>query len=186
MRFPMGPVLRKELGEQLVAAGLVGVATTLLKRPVALCYPHTALQHFLHPPNCSVACRHAFSVRFPMGPVLRKELGEQLVAAGLVGVATTLLKRPVALCYPHTALQHFLHPPNCSVACRHAFSVRFPMGPVLRKELGEQLVAAGLVGAAMTLFEELELWDALILCYRLLQKNVQAEELVLRRLEVST
>ena len=59
------------------------------------------------------------------------------------------------------------------------------MGPVLRKELGEQLVAAGLVGAAMTLFEELELWDALILCYRLLQKNVQAEELVHKRLEVS-
>ena len=58
------------------------------------------------------------------------------------------------------------------------------MGPVLRKELGEQLVAAGLVGAAMTLFEELELWDALILCYRLLEKNVQAEELVHRRLEV--
>lgn len=67
---------------------------------------------------------------------------------------------------------------------RHAFSVRFPMGPSLRKELGEQLMAAGLVGAAMALFEELELWDALILCYRLLQKNVQAEELVNRRLEV--
>ena len=59
------------------------------------------------------------------------------------------------------------------------------MGPSLRKELGEQLVAAGLVGAAMTLFDELELWDALILCYRLLQKNVQAEELVHRRLKVS-
>lgn len=58
------------------------------------------------------------------------------------------------------------------------------MGPALHKELGEQLVAAGLVGAAMTLFEELELWDALILCYRLLQKNVQAEELVHRRLKV--
>lgn len=58
------------------------------------------------------------------------------------------------------------------------------MGPVLRKELGEQFVAAGLVGAAMELFEELELWDALILCYRLLQKDVQAEELVRKRLEV--
>ena len=58
------------------------------------------------------------------------------------------------------------------------------MGPMLRKELGEQFVAAGLVGAAMELFEELELWDALILCYRLLQKNVQAEELVRKRLEV--
>ena len=59
------------------------------------------------------------------------------------------------------------------------------MGPMLRKELGEQFVATGLVGAAMELFEELELWDALILCYRLLQKNVQAEELVRKRLEVS-
>ncbi len=58
------------------------------------------------------------------------------------------------------------------------------MGPALHKELGEQLMAAGLVGAAMTLFEELELWDALFLCYLLLQKNVQAEELVNRRLEV--
>ena len=58
------------------------------------------------------------------------------------------------------------------------------MGPLLRKELGEQFVAAGLVGAAMELFEELELWDALILCYRLLHKNVQAEELVRKRLEV--
>ena len=64
--------------------------------------------------------------------------------------------------------------------------MRFPLGPALRKELGEQLIAAGLVGAAMTLFEELELWDALILCYRLLQKNVQAEELVHRRLEVGS
>jgi hypothetical protein len=64
--------------------------------------------------------------------------------------------------------------------------VRFPLGPALRKELGEQLIAAGLVGAAMTLFEELELWDALILCYRLLQKNLQAEELVHRRLEVGS
>jgi len=58
------------------------------------------------------------------------------------------------------------------------------MGPALRKELGEQLITAGFVGAAMSLFKELELWDALILCYRLLEKNVQAEELVRRRLEV--
>lgn len=107
-------------------------------------------------------------------------------AAELVGAVMTLLKTPAVQFYPHTVLQHSLHPWICSVVCRHAFSVRIPMGPVLRKELGEQLVAAGLVGAAMTLFEELELWDALILCYRLLQKNVQAEELVLRRLEVST
>ena len=85
------------------------------------------------------------------------------------------------LAYPPSPLQSS----GCAW-CRHAFSVRFPLAPALRKELGEQLIAAGLVGAAMTLFEELELWDALILCYRLLQKNVQAEELVHRRLEVGS
>jgi hypothetical protein len=69
---------------------------------------------------------------------------------------------------------------------RHAFSACFPVGPELRKELGEQLIAGGLVGAAMSLFEELELWDALIICYRLLDKNVQAEELVTTRLQVSS
>ena len=40
-------------------------------------------------------------------------------------------------------------------------------------------------GAAMSLFESLELWDALILCYRMLQKVPQAKALVLARLQVS-
>lgn len=31
----------------------------------------------------------------------------------------------------------------------------------------------GLVGAALTLFEQLELWDNLIVCYQLLDKRVQ-------------
>ncbi len=37
----------------------------------------------------------------------------------------------------------------------------------------------------MSLFESLELWDALILCYRMLQKVPQAKALVLTRLQVS-
>ena len=69
---------------------------------------------------------------------------------------------------------------------RYAFAARFPLGPSLRKELGEQLMAAGLVGAAMGLFEELELWDALLLCYRLLGKAPAAQELAQRRLQVHT
>lgn len=67
--------------------------------------------------------------------------------------------------------------PTCHVAsphtCRLAFSVWFPLGVSLRKELGELLVAAGLVGAALPLFEELELWDSLAVCYQLLGKKVQ-------------
>lgn len=66
-----------------------------------------------------------------------------------------------------------------------AFTVWFPLRVSLRKELGEAFVALGLVGAALPLFESLELWDNLIACYQLLDKRVAAEELVRRRLEVT-
>ncbi|DBB11777.1 hypothetical protein WJX82_011005 [Trebouxia sp. C0006] len=68
---------------------------------------------------------------------------------------------------------------------RHAFGVLFPLRAALRKELGEQLLSTGLVGAAMGLFEEEELWDSLIICYRLLQKLPQAQQLVQARLQVT-
>jgi hypothetical protein len=65
---------------------------------------------------------------------------------------------------------------------RGAFAAPFPLRVALRKELAEALVAAGLVGAALPIFEELELWDGLILCYRLLEKRAAAEALVRARL----
>jgi hypothetical protein len=43
----------------------------------------------------------------------------------------------------------------------------------LQKELGELLVGLGLVGSALQLFEGLELWENLIVCYQLLDKRVQ-------------
>lgn len=68
---------------------------------------------------------------------------------------------------------------------RYAFSVAAPYAGVLRRELGEQLVSAGMVGAAMTIFEELELWDNLILCYLLLEKKPQVcQGTVLSTLEI--
>ena len=57
--------------------------------------------------------------------------------------------------------------------CRYAFSVWFPLQVSLQKELGELLVGLGLVGSALQLFEGLELWDNLIVCYQLLDKRVQ-------------
>ena len=56
----------------------------------------------------------------------------------------------------------------------------------MQREYGEQLVASGLVGAAMEVFEKLELWDNLLVCYRLLEKVPQALALVKKRLEVSS
>lgn len=61
----------------------------------------------------------------------------------------------------------------------------FPLRISLRKELGEAFVALGLVGAALPLFESLELWDNLIVCYRLLDKKIAAEQLIMRRLEAT-
>jgi hypothetical protein len=39
-------------------------------------------------------------------------------------------------------------------------------------------------GAALKIFEALEMWDQLIVCYRLLDKKQVAQELVLARLQV--
>ncbi|KAI8111171.1 hypothetical protein M9434_004744 [Picochlorum sp. BPE23] len=67
----------------------------------------------------------------------------------------------------------------------YVFSVKMPCKAILWKELGEAFVACGLVGAAMKLFEAAELWDSLIVCYQLLQKNEIAEQLVRERLDIN-
>lgn len=64
-------------------------------------------------------------------------------------------------------------PPSAPSPRSYAFTVWFPLLVQLRKELGELLVGLGLVGAALDLFEALELWDNLIVCYQLLGKRVQ-------------
>ena len=69
--------------------------------------------------------------------------------------------------------------------CSFAFAVPLPPIVEMQKEYGEQLVACGLVGAAMEIFERLELWDNLLICYRLLEKVPQALDLVHKRLEAS-
>lgn len=63
------------------------------------------------------------------------------------------------------------------------FCVRFPMLVQLRSEMSEFQVAFGEISAALKTYEELELWDELVLCYRLLQKTAIADEVVSRRLE---
>ena len=66
-----------------------------------------------------------------------------------------------------------LNPPPLPLCCRYAFTALLPLRVSLRRELGEWLVARGVVGAALALFEALELWDSLIVCYRLLDKKIQ-------------
>lgn len=62
------------------------------------------------------------------------------------------------------------------------FGVYTPTIPALRKEYGELLVRCHLIGEAVKIFEDLELWDNLIFCYRLLEKKAAAVELIKKRL----
>ncbi len=75
-------------------------------------------------------------------------------------------------------------PPDAPTRAPFAFAVRFPLRPLLRKELAEQYIGMGLVGAALRVFEELGMWDQLILCYQLLDKRQVARELIQQRLKV--
>ncbi|PHT24795.1 hypothetical protein CQW23_35537 [Capsicum baccatum] len=49
-------------------------------------------------------------------------------------------------------------------------------------EFGDLLVSCGLIGEAVKVYEDLELWDNLIYCYRLMEKKASAVELIQARL----
>ncbi|KAL9681816.1 hypothetical protein QQ045_013604 [Rhodiola kirilowii] len=53
------------------------------------------------------------------------------------------------------------------------------------REYGELLLRCGLIGEALKVFEDLELWDNLIYCYCLLEKKLVAVELINARLSVT-
>ncbi|VFQ79607.1 unnamed protein product [Cuscuta campestris] len=62
------------------------------------------------------------------------------------------------------------------------FGAKVPTLPALRKEFGDLLVSCGLVGEAVKIYEDLELWDNLIYCYKLMEKKAAAVELIKARL----
>ncbi|BFI27698.1 tetratricopeptide repeat protein 27 [Marchantia polymorpha subsp. ruderalis] len=66
----------------------------------------------------------------------------------------------------------------------YAFCVPFPILTALLKEYAEMMVRFGIVGDALRLFEELEMWNSLIDCYCLLGKKAAAADLIRERLKV--
>ncbi|KAK4598899.1 hypothetical protein RGQ29_016089 [Quercus rubra] len=72
--------------------------------------------------------------------------------------------------------------PGAAQRIPFCFGVYIPTIPALRKEYGELLVRCHLIGEAVKIFEDLELWDNLIFCYRLLEKKAAAVELIKKRL----
>ncbi|XP_009597932.1 uncharacterized protein [Nicotiana tomentosiformis] len=68
--------------------------------------------------------------------------------------------------------------PGATQRMHCCFGVNIPTIPALRKEYGDLLVSCGLIGEAVKVYEELELWDNLIYCYRLMEKKAAAVELI--------
>uniref|UniRef100_A0ACD5VXK4 Uncharacterized protein n=1 Tax=Avena sativa TaxID=4498 RepID=A0ACD5VXK4_AVESA len=75
--------------------------------------------------------------------------------------------------------------PVSSERARLVFGVQMPTLPALRKEYGELLISCGLLGEALNVFKDLELWDNLIYCYRLLGKVADAVSLINTRLSIT-
>ncbi|XP_025801175.1 tetratricopeptide repeat protein 27 homolog isoform X2 [Panicum hallii] len=75
--------------------------------------------------------------------------------------------------------------PMAAQRVKMVFGVHMPTLPALRKEYGELLISCGIVGEALEIFKDLELWDNLIYCYRLLGKVSDAVSLINARLSVN-
>ncbi|KAI3448862.1 hypothetical protein Pfo_005527 [Paulownia fortunei] len=74
------------------------------------------------------------------------------------------------------------HSPGVAQRLYYCFGVNMPSIPALRKEYGDLLVSCGLIGEAIKIYEDLELWDNLIYCYQLMDKKAAAVELIKKRL----
>ncbi|XP_051118224.1 uncharacterized protein LOC127242645 [Andrographis paniculata] len=72
--------------------------------------------------------------------------------------------------------------PGVPERLHYFFAVNMPSIPALRKEYGDLLVSCGLVGEALKIYEDLELWDNLIHCYQLMDKKTAAVDLIKKRL----
>ncbi|KAK9052213.1 hypothetical protein SSX86_028841 [Deinandra increscens subsp. villosa] len=72
--------------------------------------------------------------------------------------------------------------PEVAERIRYCFGVDLPTIPSLRKEYADLLVSCGLIGEAVKIYENLELWDNVIFCYRLLEKKAASVELINTRL----
>lgn len=68
----------------------------------------------------------------------------------------------------------------------YVFSIRMPTMHHLRKLLAEHHISFGIVSTAITIYEEMEMWDELVLCYRLIDKKAIADTIVCRQLETDS
>ncbi|EGZ15801.1 hypothetical protein PHYSODRAFT_351623 [Phytophthora sojae] len=65
------------------------------------------------------------------------------------------------------------------------YSLAFPPRYALKRDLAERYFKLGVLGSAVEICEELEMWDDVVKCYQLLDKPMRAEKLVCERLEIA-
>ncbi|KAI9989673.1 hypothetical protein PInf_019958 [Phytophthora infestans] len=65
------------------------------------------------------------------------------------------------------------------------YSLAFPPRYALKRDLAERYFKLGVLGSAVEICEELEMWDDVVKCYQLLDKPMRAEKLVRDRLEIA-
>jgi len=78
-----------------------------------------------------------------------------------------------------------LEEPSASERLDHFFAVLMPPTWELERELGERFVSLGLVVSALEIFKRLQLWDDVISCLQMMEKNKEAEEVVIEQLKLN-
>ncbi|KAG7393884.1 Tetratricopeptide repeat domain 27 [Phytophthora pseudosyringae] len=68
---------------------------------------------------------------------------------------------------------------------KFVYSLAFPPRYALKRDLAERYFKLGVLGSAVEICEELEMWDDVVKCYQLLDKPMRAEKLVRERLEIA-
>ncbi|ELR11983.1 tetratricopeptide repeat domain protein [Acanthamoeba castellanii str. Neff] len=66
---------------------------------------------------------------------------------------------------------------------RYLFALAFPCRLTLQKELGERFLSMGMAASALQIFEQFEMWENVITCYRVMGKDKKAEQVVMERLD---
>ncbi|TDH65923.1 hypothetical protein CCR75_007951 [Bremia lactucae] len=64
------------------------------------------------------------------------------------------------------------------------YALAFPPRYALKRDLAERYFKLGVLGSAVAICEELEMWDDVVKCYQLLDKPTRAEKLVRERLAI--
>jgi len=54
---------------------------------------------------------------------------------------------------------------------KYLFAIAFPNRLALQKELGQHFLSMGMAASGLKIFEQFEMWENVIACYRVMGKN---------------